>query len=145
MQLHPRTISRILELNNWFGTMMANLQLRSLQYATGPGSLRFFKYVHQPQSRDKQEMCTHQIIRQNDFASFNVLGLAIIFVVGGLIIVLNFVTEHCCEQNTTGHAEGAIPHQEWDINGTLKLQRLAFQHHGANFGTAARDPASSDS
>jgi hypothetical protein len=89
MQLHPRTISRILELNNWFGTMMANLQLRSLQYATGPGSLRFFKYVHQPQSRDEQERCTHQIIRQNDFASFNVLGLAIIFVVGGLIIVLN--------------------------------------------------------
>ena len=79
MQLHPRTISRILELNNWFGTMMANLQLRSLQYATGHGSLRFFKYVHQPQSRDEQEMCTHQIIRQNDFASFNVLGLAIIY------------------------------------------------------------------
>lgn len=33
----------ILELGNWFRTMMTNLQLRSLQYATGPGNSWFFE------------------------------------------------------------------------------------------------------
>ena len=111
MQLHPRTISRILELNNWFGTMMANLQLRSLQYATGPGSLRFFKYVHQPQNRDEQEM------HSSDHSSKRLRILQRTWSCHHLRCGwpdhrLELVTEGCCEQNTTGHAEGAIPHQE---------------------------------
>jgi hypothetical protein len=89
--------------------------------------------------------CTHQIIRQNDFASFNVLGLAIIFVVGGLIIVLNLSLSAVVNKIQQGTPKGQYRIKKWDINGTLKLQRLAFQHHGANFETAARDPASSNS
>jgi hypothetical protein len=120
----------ILELGNWFGTMMTNLQLRSLQYATGPSSPRFFKYVRQPQTHDEQEMCTHQIIRQNDFASFNILGLAIIFIVGGLIIILNLTLSTIANKIQQATPKGQHRIREWDINGTLKLQRIAFQNHG---------------
>src|SRR4051794_24908140 len=101
--------------------MMANLQLRSLQYATGPSSPRFFKYVQQPQSPDEQEMCTHQIIRQNDFASFNILGLAIIFVVGGLIIILNLSLNTIVNKIQQGTPKGQYRIKEWDINGTLNV------------------------
>ena len=125
----------IRELNNWFGTMMTNLQLRSLQYAAGPSSPRFFEYVRQPQTHDEQEMCTHQIIRRNDFASFNILGLAIIFIVGGLIIILNLSLSSIVNKLQQATPKGQHRIREWDINGTLKLQRIAFQNHGTAGGT----------
>jgi hypothetical protein len=130
----------ILELNNWFGTMMTNLQLRSLQYATGPSSTSFFKYIQQPETHEEQEMCSHQIIRRNDFASFNILGLAIIFIVGGLMIILNLTLSTIVNKIQQATPKGQHRIREWDINGTLKLQRIAFQNHGAALRTGGKDP-----
>ena len=131
----------ILELNNWFGTMMTNLQIRSLQYATGPSSPRFFKYVRPPQTRDEQDMCTRQIIRRNDFASFNVLGLALIFILGGLIVIVNLTLRSVVNRLQQATPKGQHRIREWDVNGTLKLQRIAFQKHGTGLEVGKTDLA----
>lgn len=129
----------ILELGNWFGTMMTNLQLRSLQYATGPSSPHFYTYVRQPQTHDEQEMCSHQIIRRNDYASFNILGLAIIFILGGLIIILNLTLSTMVNKIQQATPKGRQRIREWRINGTLNLQRLALEKHGTTLHNGSND------
>ena len=77
-----------LEVQNWVATSLTALQLSTVQYVTGYGSPAFDKYVTPPHQRDRW-MCTNQIVRRDDFASFSVLGLAIILGICGLIILLS--------------------------------------------------------
>lgn len=85
-------------------------------------------------------MCSHQIIRRNDYASFNILGLAIIFILGGLTIILDLTLSTIVNKIQQATRKGQHRIREWRINGTLNLQRIALGKHGARLHNGSQDP-----
>ena len=77
-----------LEVRNWFGTSLTALQLLIIQDVTGYSNPDFNRYVTTHSARDEW-MCDNQVVHRSDFASFSVLGLCIILVVGSFIIFLS--------------------------------------------------------
>ena len=121
----------ILELNNWFGTILTSLQLSTIQFVTGPGDAKYNKYVR-PAIAEQQWMCGGQITRRDDYFSFNMLGLCIILVVGSVIVLVNlalpFVWKRVQRKRAvSGRYSG---HSEWLLSGTLQLQRMTVEGKG---------------
>ena len=77
-----------LEVQNWFATSLTALQMSMVQFVTGYNPTSFNKWVTAPTQAD-QWMCHNQIVQRSDYASFSVLGLILILVIGSLIIALS--------------------------------------------------------
>ena len=100
----------IKEINHWFGTMVNLLQLQSLSWIAGPNdpSRSRAEVVDIPE--EERWMCDAQIMRRDDYASFSVLGLALILIVGGGVAIVSFFLgrsggssgEICVEEEMAG-------------------------------------------
>lgn len=74
-------------------------------------------------------------MRSTAYANFSIFGLSLIFVIGGIIIITNYLLEsffldsvfHCFKNR---HLEARYQKLEWYMNGTLQLQRLAHEQLG---------------
>lgn len=64
-------------------------------------------------------MCDNQIVLRHDYASFSVLGLVIILVVGALIILTNYF---CWPRLRRGTAGNEYRDDQWKLNELLELQ-----------------------
>ena len=137
-----------LELQNWFSTILVttqvairygdswlvNVQYPYLtlttiyrQYVTGYQNTDYNKWVVQPSAQDAW-MCHAQITQSSDYASFNVFGLAMILVIGGLIMVLNITLASMVDwirlqqkSNSLGHLRTA----QWKELELLRLHERA--------------------
>jgi hypothetical protein len=97
-----------------------------------------------PNTTEEQKVCANKKIRSDSYTSINVLGLVIIFVVGGLIMVTFFALPIIVRRIQQRKNPYSI--LEWIVNDTLQLQRLAHEAVGAgiwqnadrNFPTTAQ-------
>lgn len=126
-----------LELENWFQFTLADLQRAVLDQATGPVDPKAASFHSPPKTAGGRAVCINQKIRSDSYTSFNVLGLIIIFAVGGLIMLISLylplVTARI-QRNRNPYAS-----LEWISNDTLQLQRLAHEAVGAGEWTNACD------
>jgi hypothetical protein len=119
-----------LEVKNWFQVGLNNVQRMVVNLATGPPG-QFAQYtLNQARSPALQWMCESQITQREDFISFSTLAIALIFGVGGTVILFSLFLE-----NLAGWARirfnGDLWRQEkWWMDGTLQLQRAAFENSG---------------
>jgi len=113
-----------LELQNWFAMQLVAIQLQVAQYVTGPDNPAYHKYITPP-ARNATWMCTNQIVQRNDYASFSVLSLAIIFIVGGLLIITNLSLSTIWPRIRRKTALNHYRDAQWDANELLELQRAA--------------------
>jgi hypothetical protein len=117
------------EMENFFKITLATLQRVVVDQATGPADPALLPTMAQPNITEQQKACAHQKIRSDSYTSINVLGLIIIFVVGGLIIITSFalpIIVRRIQQRQNLHSS-----LEWIVNDTLQLQRLAHEAVGA--------------
>jgi hypothetical protein len=80
-----------------------------------------------------------QKIRTDSYTSFSVLGLIIVFTVGGLLIGLGYTLELLAECASKRWRRGTYRRLEWSTNGTLQLQRLAHEEAGWGAWAATTD------
>jgi hypothetical protein len=130
------TISTGLPDNQWisefatfFLTQTYGTALLSLGFVTGPSNPAVAS-SWTPASPEDEWMCQSQIAQRSDYASFAVLGLIIIFVVGGTIIFLNLALAPAVALFGRLRGHGI---SEWQLTSLFELQRIAFE--GRNKGT----------
>jgi hypothetical protein len=119
----------VLEADHMFGTSLNNLQILSVEYVTGPNDPSDGGNIVDLPDEDKW-MCTNQIVRRDDYISFNVLGLAIILVVGGCLIVLNLTLISMVSRIQQSTERGQCRNEEWQASDMLQLHRIALENQG---------------
>ncbi|KAI4681046.1 uncharacterized protein J4E88_005551 [Alternaria novae-zelandiae] len=125
-----------LELEHWFKFTMADLQRAILDQATGPAVPEAVPFFSAPTSPEARALCGSQKIRSDSYTSFNVLGLILMFSIGGLIMLIA-----ACLPSVTARLQRKKPFSsiEWVTNDTLQLQRLAHEAVGAGQWQGACD------
>jgi hypothetical protein len=121
----------VLEADHMFGTSLNNLQILSAQYVTGPTAPSVGGTIVDLPDEDKW-MCTNQIVRRDDYTSFSVLGLAIIFVIGGCLIILNLTLISMVDRLQKSTESGQRRNEEWQASDTLQLHRVALENQGVD-------------
>ena len=119
----------ILELQNWFAIIFNNMQLEIAQYVMGYGNPDYVKYI-QPPSSDETWMCTNQIVQRNDYASFSILGLVIIFTFGALFIIIDMSLTTLIKRLRPDTRRSQDRKLEWTLYELLQLQRMAYEGYG---------------
>jgi hypothetical protein len=124
----------ILEAENWFAIMMANIQQLVADTATSaPGIDPQYALNIADQNVGMHQYCGNQIIRQDNFSNFSVLGISVIFVVGSIVICVSLVLENVVSYLQIRFQRGLYHQVRWQLDSTLQLQRKAFE--GADMGT----------
>ena len=113
----------ILELQHLFSILLTYVQL---QYATGTETAAYNRYL-QPPTPSERWMCGNQIVQRSDHASFSVLGLAIILVVGGLIMLVNSFLSTLWPKLRPRSALGEYRDAQWVSNELLELQPRSME------------------
>jgi hypothetical protein len=115
------------EVIHWVQINLANMQRRTVNFVLGPTSSEAQKYVIQPATDLERDLCSQQMIFSPTSMSFTVFGVALILVAGALLILLDFLlpTLVGCIQRKT--KKGLRCGEEWAIESTLQLQRMAFE------------------
>jgi len=125
-----------LELQHWFGIMLAALQGSILEQATGPSIPGATSFHTPPRTAGERAACTNLKIRSDSYTSFNVLGLILIFSIGGLIMLISACLPSCMARMQRNKPFASL---EWVTNDTLQLQRLAHEAIGAGNWEGACD------
>ncbi|KAH8881178.1 hypothetical protein GQ53DRAFT_888933 [Thozetella sp. PMI_491] len=120
-----------LDVQHWHEIYLAAMQVMLTESATGP-SENMSLFYSGPSDYAKQYMCENQKILSSAHLSFSVLGVGVVVAVGGSIILVSYIIDPIltCMQKRSGKRQYQV--LEWSTNGTLQLQRLAFENAGAN-------------
>jgi len=119
-----------LEVKNWFQIGLNNVQRMVVDFATGPPS-QFAQYtLNQVTSPAMQWMCENQIVQREDFTSFSTLALALIFGIGGTVIAVSLFLENLVGWMRVRFNGDMWRQEKWWMDGTLQLQRAAFENSG---------------
>lgn len=110
------------EISGWFHTGLSMIQHAVAEYPTGPAHAA---EVRGPNSTYEEAMCWNQIINETgDTTSFSIVGMVVLFVIGGLIIIASFILDTVVGwvQQRLKVAEHA--RMSWILDDKLQLQKL---------------------
>jgi hypothetical protein len=148
-----------IEVENLHNISMAGLQQaviahaapRNPQFGQGANATRYWDWIVRETSPAQLAVCQNQKIRSQDYYSFSVLGLTLLFVAGVSVITLGLlapcIANHRRRKTSRGldtnkiffsprsSKRGAIPiseyrTNEWNFSDPLHLQRVALEEHG---------------
>jgi hypothetical protein len=122
----------VLELANFLSIALVNAQQAIVNSVRGFGNPEYDKWIQAPDANDRW-MCNNQITKRNDYSSFNVLGLALILSIGGLLILVNLTLEPIMGAIQARTGRWTPQCLEWMLLDVLQLQRMTFE--GRNLGT----------
>jgi hypothetical protein len=123
----------VLEVHNWFTIGLANAQHLLVDYITGPPP-QFTPYAMSKTQVDAHPsmawLCENLVIRRNDFINFSTLSISLVLSFGVLVIGTS-----CCLESIMGRLRSRRKKAEWRqkawwTEGTLQLQRRAFEAMG---------------
>lgn len=127
----------VVELSSWFQVGLASIQQSVLEYATGPIDLGQTGVIVRPNASDElgKRLCKSQSIRNSgQVQSFSILGMTLIFALGGFIILISLTMESTVGAMQRRWARGGEDRRvEWKRD--EKLEILAEEgrrprHHG---------------
>ena len=101
-----------------------------IDFAAGPPSQSWNTFVLSPDPDSVvQSFCSAQKVYTTEYTSFNVLGLSIIFLVGGVLIILDLVLSLLVGllARVRGYTN---PYDPWLQDDPLHLQQRAFEQSG---------------
>ena len=123
-----------IEVSSWFDTGLARLQQELQDYATGPTNISPPARLWQPGDAVSLAMCNAQLVNDDgSTTSFSVVGLIIIFVVGGLIILTSLVVDSLVGWLQSAMKKGEYKKLNWLLDDKLQLQRMLLE--GVGHGT----------
>lgn len=113
----------MIEIAYWFDISMARLQQQIVTFATGPPNIdKDQKFV--PGARNA---CGRQKIHNTaGFTSFSVLGISIIFIIGGLLILISLVLDQVIGYFRKNFNWKDYKRLQWISDEQLELQQLAY-------------------
>ncbi|KAL8819482.1 MAG: hypothetical protein Q9223_002094 [Gallowayella weberi] len=121
----------MVEVSSWFAISMAKLQLKTVQYATGPPYIPEGYNLVGPESKEEENICKNQIIRNaKGTTSFSVLGVTIILVVGAVLILGSFALDPTVQLVRHTMRKNEYKIIQYAVDGTWQLQRLAYEEAG---------------
>lgn len=133
-----------IEASSWFDAGLARIQQKVQEYATGPSSIVSGSFVQHPNPAlpaDKPwvDFCYSQVVNDSsDSMSFSVIGLALLFGIGGVIIFLSLTMDTVVGYLQYKTGRGLHARSEWLTNDRLQMQRLLFQE--LKLGRWTEDP-----
>lgn len=126
-----------IESGSWFDQGLARLQQRTQEYATGPNVIPAGSYLVRPNPEVYPgdapwlDMCYSQFVNDTtDTMSFSVVGLAILFGTGILIILVSLLIDTVVGWIQTRFNMGMHAWAEWRVNDKLQMQRLLHEATG---------------
>ena len=131
-----------IEVSSWFDSGLSRLQHVIQDYATGPTNVNPGSILWQPAKEgDKvsEAMCHKQLIKDTgETTSFSIVGLVIIFVIGGFILFTSVVLEPFVGwlqdlSHKSGHKKMA-----WQLDDRLQQQRMLLEGVGLGSWEGAR-------
>ena len=114
----------------WHSASTASIQALFVDFANGPPNLPA-AISAPPTTEQGRAFCTNQRIMSTRYSSFSILGIALIFALGGTLIVVDLTLESFLDwlqRKSVYHDYGRL---EWKTNATLQLQRLAYEEAGS--------------
>ncbi|SLM36193.1 hypothetical protein LPUS_05668 [Lasallia pustulata] len=121
----------VLEVFNWADVAMATFQRRVIEFATGPSTPDFARYLRDSSTAEQRTMCLNQKVPSPPgYTSFSVVGLSIILALSVLIIGVNCFLEPTVHALQKWQNKGLHRHMAWVLDGTLQLQRMAYESSG---------------
>jgi len=120
-----------IEAVNWFATNLAHLQRLFISNYRTP-SVQLLRDNWIPFRSDDdivQGFCNSQKVRNSSYTSFSVLGLAINFGVGGLLLLASVLVPYVVPklQARRGRkGQRSLAREQWMMNSALQLQRVLF-------------------
>ncbi|KAB2570289.1 Cytochrome p450 [Lasiodiplodia theobromae] len=109
---------------------MATLQDAFVANAAGAPYPDLGPYFSPPENPQQHGICTNQKVHSADYMNFSIFGMAIIFSVGGLIIIASYTIEPFVGWLQKRRRLDSYSRLEWCTNETTQLQRLANEEIG---------------
>ncbi|ROW07011.1 hypothetical protein VPNG_06668 [Cytospora leucostoma] len=128
-----------IDITHWWATLLASSQAAFVNVAHGPTEPSVLAYTKYPQNSYMKEMCDNQKIRSTDYTSFSVFGLYFTFITGAIIILISYSMETLLYWLHQHRRYKSHAYMEWSADGTLQLQRLAFQGLGTEIWSGYTD------
>ena len=125
-----------LEVQSWNEIILAYMQRRILEYATGPSTSEVVPFVLPPNGSSQAHLCNNQKAHSGRAQNFSVLAIGLILGLGLLIICVNVGLHRLVSYVQRERDLKDYRRLAWKSNGLLQLQRLA--HEEAGFGTWER-------
>jgi hypothetical protein len=121
----------IQESNHLFSLTLNTVQRFITEFATGPPS-PYSQYTAGwiDEHPSFEFLCNNQIIRSPNFTSFSVLGISLIFGLGGLTICSSLCLEPIVAHFQRKYKTGLFQQVRWQLDGKLQLQHIAFEEAG---------------
>lgn len=117
----------IRELEHWFATVLVFIQMDVVEYVTHY-AIPAFNHWKTPRPAGSEWMCNSQIVQRNDYASFSVLGLAIILCFGGFLMAVNLILSTAWPHLRHRNARSKFRNERWKAQELLELQRVALKN-----------------
>ncbi|KAK5956021.1 hypothetical protein OHC33_002594 [Knufia fluminis] len=129
-----------LEMESWVNKGLADLQLKVVEYATGPASVAEGSRVYQPWKDEDgdsminavaESMCYSQMINDTtDTISFSILGMVVLFGIGGFIILLSLFIDILVGWMQQKFNFGTHARMCWLLDDKLQLHKYLNQELG---------------
>lgn len=127
-----------IEVSSWFDRGLAAIQQKVVEHATGPNVVASGARVLQPQitfsgidGLRAKYLCDNQIINDSsDTMSFSILGMTILFSIGGAIIIISLFLDRFVgwlQQRFLFNLHGR---RAWLLDDKLQLQKTVFEKSG---------------
>ncbi|KUJ23520.1 uncharacterized protein LY89DRAFT_184506 [Mollisia scopiformis] len=123
----------ILEVKNWWTVSLAGTQRLLTEIAIGPASSQYNQFIPPNQASNDTDLaffCDHQIIRRDDYTNFYTLSISLIFALGVVLFLVNQCLETVVGWYRSKFKTGRWRQRAWWAEGTLQLQRRAFEGIG---------------
>ncbi|KAE9363828.1 hypothetical protein N431DRAFT_564404 [Stipitochalara longipes BDJ] len=130
----------LLEANHLFALTLNTIQRYITEFATGPPS-PYSQYTSGWLAANPifKPLCNSQIIRSPNFTSFSILGISLIFGLGGLTICVSLCMESVVGYFQRRWRRGLFQQLRWRLDGKLQLQRMAFEEAGLGIWQGGAD------
>ena len=121
----------LLESDHLFALTLNTIQRYVTEFATGPPN-PYSQYTAGwlADNPSYEFLCSSQIIRSPNFTSFSILGISLIFGLGGLTICISLCLERIVAYLQQKYRRGLLQQVRWRLDSKLQLQRLAFEEAG---------------
>ncbi|KAJ2988175.1 hypothetical protein NUW58_g4116 [Xylaria curta] len=129
-----------LDVTSWWNISLALQQASFVDTAFGStysGTSRFNKNVTNP---GQKSICQNQKIISTRYMSMSLFGLYFTYIVGTLIVIISFVLEPILSYAQKRWKYREYENLEWISNGTLNLQRLAYDESGQGNWSKCTEP-----
>ncbi|KAK7987260.1 hypothetical protein PG988_002248 [Apiospora saccharicola] len=110
--------------------MLAGFQAKFVNTAQGSKNSPFPPTTFSPTNDYERDLCHNQKIRSSNYANFNIFGLALMYSVGMLIILISFAVEPLLGWLQKRGRYNQYAYLEWEGGTAIQLHRMANDQLG---------------